>query len=327
MKLLTLFITLSTAILGSSLAMESKTQEEINKIVASTSQEVYQKINKNWKYIPAGKGQKLTCESVYFKPDWVETFGIVSGEKVRENIATLILQTDPRELIPALNDLISKEAYLECTIALTTAKIFCLKTILGDEKFIQYAQDFYHEIKSNLPWSSQKIYILKELLGEAGFTRHKKDFGPKKIISIDSINEFFHELPLQFISTIQRSAIAGSITYITNIPEYHSMKPNGNAMGSNVICVGLNQYVGFSAIYKDGPKSIEVIEGKDLELFCLKDDLEKDGKNHEILCQKFERNKDDFIIKRRKEQEKIDFYQIFDKNELNDYIQTGFIDL
>ena len=56
-------------------------------------------------------------------------------------------------------------------------------------------------------------------------------------------------------------------------------------MGSNVICVGLNQYVGFSAIYKDGPKSIEVIEGKDLELFCLKDDLEKDGKNHEILCQ------------------------------------------
>jgi len=265
-----------------------KTQNEINGIVISTATKVYEDINKNWRYV-APEAQMHT-DSKMWEPQWIMGESIVEGKRQKTKIPTLVLKASPEKLMEALEELIKKPASLECTIALTTAKIFSLREILGEKYFNLYAVSFYKLLETTEGWTAE---------------------------------QFFHELPLQFLKSKEGTAIPGSITYITNIPQYGEFKPTGNGRGSNVFSVAKNQYLGFSAIYKTGPQSLEIIESQDLALFVKKEDVEKDNEKHEKISQMLTSNKDLFIQARRNAQKKVDFYQFFDLQEINEFIKTG----
>ncbi|MBS0186297.1 MAG: hypothetical protein JSS34_08220 [Proteobacteria bacterium] len=259
-----------------------KTQAEAKDIVISTTEKVYAQINRNWHYVPAGLNQMKT-ESAFWEPKWVNIEGI--------SAPTLILQTSPETLMDALQDLIKKPALLECTIALTTVKIFCLRELFGPDQFNHYATEFFKILQDDLTFKTE---------------------------------DFFHELPNQFLTRVQgESAIPGSITYITNLPNYASFKPQGNARGSNVVCTAPSQYLGFSAIYRTGPQSIVVIESQDLDLYCDPTDVERNHEEHARLSKIFKRTPSLFVESRRKAQQEIDFYQFFDLEELQQFVEKG----
>lgn len=264
-------------------------QDNINAIVCASAQDSYLKINKNWKYVAADG--ILSTESEYWEAKWIQANANTNSGR----IPTLILK-NPKHIIEALIDLINKPAYLECAIALTTAKLLCLKEIIGDDKFREYALKFH--------------YILN-------FTN---------LSSIES-EEFFHELPLQFITQLSGTPIPGSIAYLTNIKQYRNFKPNGTGTGSNLFCVSSDEYMGFSKIYKDGPKPINVIEQQDFELFCKIDDVERFHEKHEILSENFKNNYDEFIEIRREQQIKdFNFYQIFNETKIKEFTNEGAIE-
>ncbi|HUX79556.1 MAG TPA: hypothetical protein VMW10_07450, partial [Alphaproteobacteria bacterium] len=189
-----------------------QTQKKINDVVVSTATKVYEKINTNWHYVDPHS--QMQTESTMWEPKWIVGLSLIDGEKQETRIPTLILKTSPDKLIEALEDLITKPASLECTIALTTAKIFCLREILGQDYFNRYTTAFYRLLETREDWD---------------------------------VEQFFHELPLQFLTNLEGKAIPGSITYVTNIPLYPYFKPHGNGRGSNLICTGLDHYLGFSA--------------------------------------------------------------------------------
>ncbi len=269
-----------------------RTPEGINVVVIATAKEVYQKINENWTYVAPGRQSAMSTASTMWNPKWINGLSLVDGEKKETLIPTLVLKASPKKLTSALNDLIAKPASLECTIALTTVKIFCLSKILGKKRFERYATGFYKELQRN----------------------------PKY-----TVEDFFHELPLQFLTQIEDKAIPGSITYITNIPQYPLFKPNGNGKGSNVFCTGDDQYLGFSAIYKPGPQPLETIEAQDLALFIKQEDVEKKEEQHKSLSQVFKTHSQLFTITRRKEQGKVEFYQFFDLKEIDKFCRTGIV--
>jgi hypothetical protein len=268
-----------------------KKQSDVNHIVVSTAEKVYKSINQHWTYAKAGEGEKLSTTSAFWTKKNIK--GKLNNNRLLEeckNIPTLILNTTPDKIIEALEDLISKPASLECTIALTTTKIFCLKELLGREAFCRYASAFYKAIETSDTWK---------------------------------VEEFFHELPLQFIARGQGKAIPGSIVYITNIPLYSHFKPFGNGTGSNVFCTAEDGYIGFSAIYKNGHQCLEKIESQDFNLFVQPNDVEKNHDQHAKICNTL--NFDSFVKIRRKAQEKeaINIYQIFDFKEITNFLETG----
>ncbi|MDP3533727.1 MAG: hypothetical protein Q8S31_10630 [Alphaproteobacteria bacterium] len=265
-------------------------QDDVNAIVCASAQDTYQKINENWKYVAADG--ILSTESEYWEAKWIQANANTNSGRV----PTLILKSNPAHIVDALIDLINKPAALECAIALTTAKLLCLKEIMGEDKFKEYAFRFHHILN---------------------FT---------DLSNIES-EEFFHELPLQFITPLSGTPIPGSIAYITNIKQYRDFKPNGTGTGSNLFCISSNEYMGFSQIYKDGAKPINVIEQQDFELFCKIDDVERLHKKHEILAENFKNNYDEFIEIRRKQQIKdFNFYQIFDETKIKEFTEEGAVE-
>ena len=265
-----------------------QTQEEINRIVIETAQDVYARINKNWNYPQTS--QPMRTDSLFWEPKWIPGTMMAEGQKKAANIPTMVLKTSPQNLSEALDDLINKSTIAECTIALTTVKIFCLRNILGPEAFNLYATQFYDAIQ-NAGWS---------------------------------VEEFFHELPLQFIEQKDGPAQPGSICYLTNVPFYAFFKPGGNAFGSNVFCIDSDRYIGFSCIYERGPQALEVIESMDLDLFCREDDVQRNPEQHTIIATRFKQDKSSFITMRRKAQEKnCNFHNVFDLRTVHDFINTG----
>ncbi len=109
LKIVFVFAYVFPLFLGSSsslIAMESsRTHFDINAVVTSTAIKVFEKINENWTYLPAGAENKgdMYTESEMWKPQWTKGFGIVNGQKQAAGIATLVLQTSPAELMEALS--------------------------------------------------------------------------------------------------------------------------------------------------------------------------------------------------------------------------------
>lgn len=267
-------------------------QKKINDKVCVRAQEVYEKINKNWTYVPS-RG-KMSTDSKFWEATWIRGEAIISGEKQEVNLPTLILKTSPDNITEALDDLINKPASLECTIALTTAKIFCMKDILEEMKkggFKVYANSFHKALSATEGWTT---------------------------------DQFFHELPLQFTTQVNGNTKPGSIGYISNVPFYEDFKPNGNGRGSNVFCVKDNECIGFCDLYKKGPQSLEVIEKQDFELFCNTQDVERDHEEHGELCQMFRKEEGLFERFRREEQRiNYNFHVIFDAQKFIELMNTG----
>ncbi len=278
-----------------------RTQQEINDIVTSTAKRVYRQINKNWTY--AAPGQKMKTGSEFWVPAQTEDcIRTSAGGTQLVSVHTLLLKTDPYKLIEALEDLIQKPAALECTIALTTVEIFCLRELLGP-RFNAYAVELYTITQTHSTWRP---------------------------------DQFFHELPRQFLTFVKEKAIPGSITYIANIPAYTLFKPKGNARGDNVFCTGEGQYLGFDEMYAMGPRCLTDIVDRDLESFIRTDDLEqllniessratKYYEAHSQLCQKYRQTPGLFACEHRKAQSKIISYQFFDLHKINEYFETGTI--
>lgn len=225
-------------------------QESVNEIVSESSEATYHLINKNWHY--SKPKEDLTTESELWTALYYKTFvretniSEITQEKIANVPGIVINNDDLSSFGESLTDLINHSAQLECTIALTTVKITCLRQIMGDRfnDYVQYFQD-----------------ITKKL----GF---KKE-------------ELFHELCLPLMTIKEgREAIPGTITYITNNPLYASFKPNGNGRGSNVVKVSNNKYLGFSDIYRSGPQPLESIEAQDFDLFCDESDVEYHKQDH-----------------------------------------------
>ncbi|MBA3814433.1 MAG: hypothetical protein H0X26_08130 [Alphaproteobacteria bacterium] len=266
-------------------------QQGINKKVCASASNTYQKINNNWNYV--APNDKMSIDSPFWEAKWIVAETLVSGVKQRTSAPTLILKTSPDTIVEALEDLINKPAALECTIALTTAKIFSMKEILdelGEDIFKGYTTHFYQMLRKTKGWTT---------------------------------DQFFHELPEQFLRTRGGKEIPGSICYITNLGCYRDFKPTGNAAGSNVFCTGENQYMGFSGIYKNGPKSLEIIEKQDLELFCSLKDVQKNPEEHQAMCQKLKETEGLFETLRRAEQaEYCNFHIIFDAKKFIQFQNT-----
>ncbi|MBX9786755.1 MAG: hypothetical protein K2Y08_05395 [Alphaproteobacteria bacterium] len=276
-------------IITSSLRPVLETQSDINNVVSSTTKRVYAKINANWTYVPPGKGMKMSAESTMWDPLWIDGLTFVDGMKQEARVPTLVLKASPVNLIGALEDLIAKPASVECKIALTTAKIFCLREILGEEHFNLYTTCFYKLLATREDWT---------------------------------VEQFFHELPLQFLTTVKGKAIPGSITYITNILMYDVFKPHGNAQGENVFCTDQNEYLGFGTTYGMGPQPIETLEAEALRTFCTEEDLEGDINQFKRVTQKFDASPETFFQMRRITQDKIDSYQFFNLEEINNFMKT-----
>lgn len=272
---------------SSSLKPVLETQSDVNNIVSSTAKRVYAKINANWAYVPPGQGMKMSTESTMWDPLWIDGLSFVDGVKQQTRVLTLVLKAFPENFIAALEDLIAKPAVVECTIALTTAKIFCLREILGEEHFNLYATCFYKLLTTREDWT---------------------------------VEQFFHELPLQFLTTVEGKAVPGSITYITNIPLYAHFKPHGNNQGENVFCTDQNEYLGFGTM---GPRPIEVLESEALQAFIKEEDVERDLSGFREITQIFNANPEKFFQMRRKAQEQLDFYQFFNLEEINNFMSTG----
>lgn len=201
----------------------------------------------------------MSTESTMWDPQWIDGLSLIEGRKEKTRVPTLVLKTSPENLISALEDLIAKPAVVECTIALTTAKIFCLREILGEEHFNFYATCFYKLLARREDWT---------------------------------VEQFFHELPLQFLTTVVGKVIPGSITYITNIPVYPHFKPNGNARGENVFCTARNEYLGFSTM---GPQPMDVLEDEALQAFITEEDVERDLSQFREITQIFNTDPEKFL--------------------------------
>ena len=89
-----------------------RTQDEINDCVLSTAKQAYGFMNRNWVYAPPK--EEMTTESPFWEPRVLK----------ESNAPTLILKANPNQLVKAMDDLVTKPALLECSIAITTAKIF-----------------------------------------------------------------------------------------------------------------------------------------------------------------------------------------------------------
>ena len=294
MKIFSLLFTVSVLFLShspasamlSTLRQEEKietvrnVQKKINEKVNETALKTYQKINSNWTYVKPN--EEMSVDSPYWEAKWImgESY---EGKKQKTRIPTLVLKTSPDKIEEALEDLINKPASLECTIALNTAKLFCIKEILnefGKNTFTGFSTIFYNLLDETEGWS---------------------------------IEQFFHELPEQFLTRVEGKEIPGSICYITNIPDYGYYKPNGNGRGSNVFCMKNNQYLGFSSIYKKGPQSLETIVNQDRDLFLDTQDVERGQESHSILSKQLKETKGLFEELRQKEQKKnCNFHIIFD---------------
>ena len=222
-------------------------------------------INKNWQYIPAGQGNELKVEAENWSAKFIQQIGLIDGQENKINMPTLTFQDTTQNFDFGLEALVTNRAVLECTTALTTVKIFVLKKLLGDS-FSDYVSYFKNQMQVR-NWPTE---------------------------------EFYNELPGQFIEHDNpRNATPGYIVYISNVPYYGYFKPNGNGRGSNLIQISNDSYIGFSAIYSDGPQSLSAIAAQDKKLFCLEGDVEKEQKHHQRACdvinQKPERFYEEFL--------------------------------
>ncbi|MBL8676781.1 MAG: hypothetical protein JNJ47_05095, partial [Alphaproteobacteria bacterium] len=220
-------------------------QLEVDQIVISTAEKTYKHINQNWTYVLPN--QQMSTDSEMWRPEWINASAIINGAKQDSRMPTLVLKVKPHQLKEALDDLIKQPASVECTIALTTTKIACLKELLGENYFTLYATAFYFSLGNSSPLKQE---------------------------------QFFHELPEQFLKKRVGQEVPGALVYITNTPLYATFKPNGNGRGDNLICTDKGRYVGFGGIYKDGSQPLEVIEEEYLSLFCEKNEVEGDAEQH-----------------------------------------------
>ena len=262
-------------------------QEAINKLVAKTSVEAYAKINQNWHYAkPRGA---LTTKSTLWEAKYYMSIVNDGGENKTASTPTLLLK-DGIDLGTALEDSINKQAELECTIALSTVKAIALKAILGKKLFERYVKAFKR--------ITQKLDYTKE--------------------------DLLHELCLPLMTIEQGvEAVPGTVTYITNVPDYSSFKPNGNARGSNVVKVSDDGFIGFSLCYHAGPTSLAVIEAQDLRLFSDTNDIEREIVKHASYAKLFNDKPDLFVKLRRQHQTKVQFCDYFDAAKIQKFIKKG----
>ena len=268
-----------------------KTQADVNAIVARVAQETYGKINDNWTYVLSDAGSEMTTDSTFWEPQYVKGMAMMGDKKVATKIPSLILKTSPEHLIEALEDLISKPAQLECTIALKTVQILCLKELLGKDLFTVFATAFYKVLGDHQNWT---------------------------------IEEFFHELPLQFLTPEEGSATFGSIFYITNIPQYAKFKPNGNSRGENVFCVNPDKFIGFGESYKKGPLALNEIQADLFNSFILENDVkQEDMTNFRKIIQLLTKNPEVCSHAFAQAQANYNFYTFFNLKEIQSFLNTG----
>lgn len=266
-------------------------QEAINKLVAKTSVEAYAKINQNWHYAkPRGA---LTTKSTLWEAKYYMSTTNDGGENKTASVPTLVLK-DGIDLGTALIDSINKPAELECTIALSTVKAIALKAILGNKLFERYVKAF------------------KKITRKLGYTKE----------------DLLHEVCLPLM-TIEHGveAVPGTVTYITNVSDYSSFKPNGNARGSNVVKVSDDGFIGFSACYHARQTSLAVIEAQDLRLFSDTIDVECEIGKHASYAKLFNDKPDLFVKLRRQHQTKVQFCDYFDAAKIQRFISKGEIEI
>ena len=104
-------------------------QSHVNAVVDLTAEDTLSKINNIWSY--ADFKEEQTTTSKFWKTKKIRIKANVLGKSEERLFTTLVLTTSPAEIIDALEDLITKPAALECTIALTTVKLFCMKNVMG----------------------------------------------------------------------------------------------------------------------------------------------------------------------------------------------------
>jgi|GEM_PF-6851513 len=268
------------------------TQDKVNKAVASKTIEVYERINRNWAY--AISDSDMQTQSRYWKVKDIpqDIFLGMNGEKQKKSVFTLVLPTYPQDLMVALEDLISQPAKLECTIALTTAQIFCMEQLLGREAFNNYSTGFYTLLQKSPKWSP---------------------------------DEFFYELPRQFLTTMGGSPIPSSFTYITNIPFYSDFKPDGIGTGHNVAYTDTDKYIGFSALFKRGAQPLKTVEDELFAEFVKKEDVRCQPEQHSKMADLLTNNPTAFAKLRQKAQEQMNIYSLLDVSEAQKFLETGMI--
>jgi hypothetical protein len=180
----------------------SQEQRNINDSVVSKSREIFLLMNKNWRY-PTSMDSFYT-ESPFWEVKRGSESVLENGGSKEISFPTLIYKGEPDHLISSLKDLVTKPAILECTIANSTAQIFCLLDLLGQEKFTQYFIKYCN--------------ILKEIPGMDG-------------------ENYYHKLPLPFLTKLEGEPVLGSITYRKNINLYNQFKPQGNFKGDNFVFI------------------------------------------------------------------------------------------
>ena len=251
------------------------TQEKINQIVCATAVKVFDKINKYWIY-PEPKAE---CEvsSKYWK---TTSFYDQHNHVISPSLILRPEYAIP-QLIEALDDLINNTAVLDCRLAQETVQLFCIKEILGEDDFRTYLTTYSDMIDKH---KARDTY------------------------------DFFKTFNSNFMETVHKKEIPGSIKYIANISEYALCKPHGSARGLNLFCVGNDQYIGFSEIYETGPQPLKKRIQEDFQFFCESTNVEKQADLHSSLCQSFEEEKEKFITLHSKAQN--NFYLIFDVQAL-----------
>jgi hypothetical protein len=208
-------------------------------------------------------------------------------ERDKEGIEVPCLNTDIKDIIPALDELINRPATLECAVALKVVQILSIRNIMGDINFIYYATDIFNRMQK-----------MKE---------RNKNFN----------HTFFMELPSMFYDRAGSLGI-GSFCYIKNMKEYPNFKPKGTARGYNMVCLGQDQFISFSEICKTGPKNKEEFINELHNSFLEEKDVLE---NKLDLFREFCLNKKDFESNLHNINEKLSFVN-FSYERIRAYVEN-----
>ncbi|MBA4117558.1 MAG: hypothetical protein C0514_01495 [Candidatus Puniceispirillum sp.] len=190
-------------------------------LVAEAAQRAYTRINQHWSYPDAAIAEKGSTTSPYWTLE-DELFLLVPNKTYFAEIA----QNGPIDFCAAFNSLLDSPAQLECRLAMQVSKIMCTCALLGEDSFNKLARSIWEDVHAK---EEEQFFL--EVLSE----------------------KFWGHAPVP-----QRSAqLIGRSLYIANVSDYVTRFPKGSFRGHNLMCVGLDLFMGFGDIFKNGPVSIE----------------------------------------------------------------------
>jgi hypothetical protein len=248
-------------------------------VVCQASLEAYHRINSLCRYPKAD--EPLSTESNCWKAGF-EPIG-----PHRKLIANLRFVGDISKFSDGLDDLMEHAGVIECTTANTIVQIFCLRALLGQDKFQEHVRNIFEKCEQH---------------------------GKPEL--------FFYTLPKHFW-TVSADSIAapGRLLAIANIPEYATFKPEGMASGENVVCVGQDSYVGFGPLFAAGAMPLETIEENLRQDFLSDALIEPEQALKHSARAKIYRNKEIYKRVREKNQSKVTVE--FDARKVEHFLMTG----